>query len=144
MPGCAVVAGAAAGTTYTVLNVASKTLTDDRDAALAALKQAVVTLDIKTSDERKTEDGGKVATTEIEVFARDLSIDISVERITDKVTRFVVDASRKCVEKDSATAAEIIGQMAANLAKKSYFSGLLVPAPMAWPRSRRGPGAAGG
>jgi hypothetical protein len=124
LPGCALVAvgavaGAAAGTTYTVLGVASKTFTDEYDAVLAALKQALVTLDIKTGDERKTEDGGKVVTTEIDAFARDLAIAISIERITDKATRVVVDASRKYVVKDSATATEIINQTATNLAKKS-------------------------
>lgn len=124
LPGCALVAvgavaGAAAGTTYTVLGVATKTFTEDYDSVLAALKQALVTLDIKTGDERKTEDQGKVVTTEIDAFARDLSIAISVERITDKATRVVVDASRKYVVKDSATATEIINQTAANLSKKS-------------------------
>jgi hypothetical protein len=122
--GCAVVAvgavaGAAAGTTYTVLGTASKTFTADYGAVLAALKQALVMLDVKTGQETQQEEGGKVVKTEIEAFARDLIISISVERLTDRATRVVVDASRDYVFKDSATATEIMNQTAANLAKKS-------------------------
>jgi hypothetical protein len=113
------VAGAAAGTSYTVLGIASKTFTDEYDTVLAAVRQALVTLDIKTGNEKQAEDGGKVVKTEIEAFARDLSISISVERLTDKATRVVVDASRKYVIKDSATAGEIINQAALILQKKS-------------------------
>jgi len=122
--GCAVVAvgavaAAAAGVTYTVLGTAEKTYNEDYDAVVAALQKALANLDIKTGDTKKTEENGKVVTTEIQAFARDLTIRISIERITDKATRVVVDASKKYVIKDAATAGEILIQTTNNLPKKS-------------------------
>jgi len=122
--GCAVVAvgavaAAAAGVTYTVLGTAEKTYNEDYDAVVAALQKALANLDIKTGDTKKTEENGKVVTTEIQAFARDLTIRISIERITDKATRVVVDASKKYVVKDAATAGEILIQTTNNLPKKS-------------------------
>ena len=122
--GCAIVAvgavaGAAAGTTYTVLGTASKTFPDDYPAVLGAVKQALVALDIQIGSEKPTEDGGKVVLTEIEASARDLTISISVELLTTKATRVTIDASRNVVMKDSATATAIMNQTTANLAKKS-------------------------
>ncbi|MFI5339368.1 MAG: DUF3568 family protein [Candidatus Methylomirabilales bacterium] len=122
--GCAVlavgaVAGAAAGVTYTVLGIAEKTYSEDYDTVLAALQKALVNLDIKTGDTKRTEENGKVVTTEIQAYVRDLTIQISIERISDKATRVVVDASKKYVIKDSATAGEILNQTTNNLPKKS-------------------------
>jgi hypothetical protein len=122
--GCAVVAvgavaAAAAGVTYTVLGTAEKTYNEDYDAVVAALQKALVTLDIKTGDIKRTEEGGKVVTTEIQAYARDLTIQISIERISDRATRVVVDASKKYVIKDAATAGEILNQTTNNLPKKS-------------------------
>jgi len=122
--GCAVVAvgavaAAAAGVTYTVLGTAEKTYDEDYDTVVAALQKALARLDIKTGDTKNTEEGGKVVTTEIQAFARDLTIQISIERITDKATRVVVDASKKYVIKDAATAGEILIQTTNNLPKKS-------------------------
>lgn len=122
--GCAVVAvgavaAAAAGVTYTVLGTAEKTYDEDYDTVVAALQKALANLDIKTGDTKTTEESGKVVTTEIQAFARDLTIQISIERITDKATRVVVDASKKYVVKDAATAGEILIQTTNNLPKKS-------------------------
>ena len=122
--GCAVVAvgavaGAAAGVTYTVLGVAEKTYNEEYDTVVDALQKALVSLDIKTGDTKKTEENNKVVVTEIEAFARDLTIQVTIERITDKATRVVVDASRKYVVKDRATATEILIQTTNNLPKKS-------------------------
>jgi hypothetical protein len=122
--GCAVVAvgalaAAAAGVTYTVLGTAEKTYDEDYDTVVAALQKALANLDIKTGDTKKTEENGKVVTTEIQAFARDLTIQISIERISDKATRVVVDASKKYVIKDAATAGEILIQTTNNLPKKS-------------------------
>lgn len=122
--GCAVVAvgavaAAAAGVTYTVLGTAEKTYNEDYDAVVAALQKALVTLDIKTGDVKRTEESGKVVTTEIQAYARDLTIQISIERISDRATRVVVDASKKYVVKDAATAGEILNQTTSNLPKKS-------------------------
>lgn len=122
--GCAVVAvgavaAAAAGVTYTVLGTAEKTYNEDYDAVVAALQKALVTLDIKTGDTKRTEENGKVVATEIQAYARDLTIQISIERISDRATRVVVDASKKYVIKDAATAGEILNQTTSNLPKKS-------------------------
>lgn len=121
--GCAVVAvgavaGAAAGVTYTVLGVAEKTYNEEYDTVVAALQQALAHLDIKTGNIRKTEENNQVVTTEIEAFARDLTIQVTIERVTDKATRVVVDASRKYVIKDRATATEILIQTTNTLPKK--------------------------
>ncbi len=122
--GCAVVAvgavaAAAAGVTYTVLGTAEKTYNEDYDAVVAAVQKALANLDIKTGDTRRSEENGKVVTTEIQAYARDLTIQISIERVTDKATRVVVDASKKYVVKDAATAGEILIQTTNILSKKS-------------------------
>jgi hypothetical protein len=122
--GCAVVAvgavaAAAGGVTYTVLGTAEKTYNEDYDTVVAALQKALVNLDIKTGDTKRTEENGRVVTTEIQAYARDLTIQISIERISDKATRVVVDASKKYVIKDAATAGEILNQTTSNLPKKS-------------------------
>jgi uncharacterized membrane protein len=124
LQGCAVVAvgamaGAAAGVTYTYLGVAEKTYTEEYDTVVAALKKALVALDIKTGDIKQVQENAKVVTTEIQAFARDLTILITVERITEKATRVIVDASKKYVIKDAATATEILNQTTNNLPKKS-------------------------
>lgn len=122
--GCAVVAvgavvAAAGGVTYTILGTAQKTYNEDYDTVVAALQKALVNLDIKTGDTKRAEENGKVVTTEIQAYARDLTIEISIERISDKATRVVVDASKKYVIKDAATAGEILNQTTNNLPKKS-------------------------
>jgi hypothetical protein len=120
LPGCAVVAGgamagAAAGVTYTALGTAEKTFPQDRVAVLAAIQKALGTLDIKTGRTRNVEEGGQIVRTEIEGFARDLTIQIVVERVTERATRVTVDASRKYVFKDRGTATEILSQTTQNL-----------------------------
>ena len=55
LQGCAVVAvglvaGAAAGVTYTVLGIAEKTFSEDYDSVTAAVQKALINLDIKTGD----------------------------------------------------------------------------------------------
>jgi hypothetical protein len=122
--GCAVVAvgavaAAAAGVTYTVLGTAEKTYNEGYDAVLAALQKALADLDIKTGESKKTEENNKIVLTEIEAYARDLIIKINVERITEKATRVVVDASKKYVIKDAATAGQILIQTTNNLPQKS-------------------------
>ncbi len=113
------VAGAAAGVTYTILGVAEKTFNEDYDTVTAALQKALVTMDIKTGDTRKTEENNRIIKTEIEGFAGDLTIHISIDRVTDKATRVAVDASKKFFVKDKATATQILIQTDNNLPKKS-------------------------
>jgi hypothetical protein len=122
--GCAVVAvgavaAAAAGVTYTVLGTAEKTYNEEYEIVVAAVEQALVTLDIKTGDTKKTLEDTKVVTTTIEAYARDLTIRITIERVTDKATRVVVDATKNYVVKDAATAGEILNQTTNHLSRKS-------------------------
>jgi hypothetical protein len=112
------VAGAAAGVTYTVMGIAEKTFNEEYDVVLASVQKALVNLDIKTGDTKRTEEKGVVVTTQIEAYARDLTISIAVERVTDRATRVVVDANRQYVMKDSSTATEILIQTANNFPKK--------------------------
>ncbi len=114
-----VVAGAAAGVTYTALGVAERTFNEEYDTVAAALQKTIANMDIKTGDIRKTEENNKVITTEIEGFAGDLTIHMSIERITDKVTRVAVDASKRFFIKDKATATQILIQTGNNLPKSS-------------------------
>ncbi len=119
-PGCAVVAvgvvaGAAAGVTYTVLGTGEKTYDNNYDSVVTALNKALVSLDIKTGDTRKIEEGGRITKTEIQAYAKDLTIRITVERVSDKATRVVVDASKNYVMKDKATATAILTKTAENL-----------------------------
>jgi len=86
---------------------------------VAAVEKALVTLDIKTGDTKKTQEDSKVVVTEIEAYARELTIRITIERVTDKATRVIVDASKKYVIKDAATAGEILNQTTNNLPRKS-------------------------
>jgi hypothetical protein len=120
--GCVVVAvgavaGAAAGITYTVMGTAEKTFDNDYDSVVVALNKALVGLDIKTGNTRKIEDSGKLTKTEIEAYSKDLTIQITVERVSDKATRVVVDASKHYVVKDKATAAAILTKTTENLPK---------------------------
>jgi hypothetical protein len=124
LQGCVVLAvgamaGAAAGVTYTVMGIAEKTFPADRETVLAALNKALATLDIKTGEMRNIEEGGRIVRTDIQAFARDLTISITVERVSDRATRVSVDASRKYVLKDRATATEILAQTTTNLPQRS-------------------------
>jgi hypothetical protein len=110
LPGCGGMAGSAAGVTYSALGAAEKTFPQDPDTVLKAVLKALETLDIKTGQTRNTEAGGRVVRSEIEAFARDLTIQIAVERVTERATRVSVDASRKHVFKDKGTATEILTQ----------------------------------
>jgi len=114
-----VVAAPAEGVSYSVLGTAEKTYNEDYETVLGALQKALVNLDIKTGDTKRAEGKGKLVTTEIEAYARDLTIKISVDRISDKATRVIVDASKKYLIKDVATAGEILNQTTSNLTKKS-------------------------
>jgi len=116
--GVAAVVGAAAGVTYTVLGVAEKTFNEEYETVNEALQKALVGLDIKIGNVQKTEEAGQVIATQIQAYARDLTISISIERITSKATRVVADATRKYFIHDSSTATEILVQTANNLPKR--------------------------
>jgi hypothetical protein len=121
--GCAVVAvgavaAAAPGVTYTVMGTAEKTYNEEYDAVLLALQKSLASLDIKTGDTKRTEENEKVVMTEITAYARELTIHITVERVSEKATRVVVDASKNYFVKDAATGGEILNQTTNNLPKK--------------------------
>jgi hypothetical protein len=103
----------------TPLGTAEKTYIQDYDAVAAALQKALTTLDIKIGDTKRKEENGKIVATEIQAYVRDLTITISIDRISDKATRVIVDASNKYSIKDATTAGEIMDQTTKNLAKKS-------------------------
>jgi hypothetical protein len=124
LPGCAVVAvgaiaGAAAGVTYTVLGTAEKTFTEDRETVVAAVQKALERLDVKTGHIRNVDEGGRIVRTDIEAYARDLTIRIGVERVSERATRVTVDASRKYLLKDKGTATEILVQTTNSLPPRS-------------------------
>lgn len=103
----------------TPLGTAEKTYIQDYDAVAAALQKALTTLDIKIGDTKRKEENGKIVATEIQAYVRDLTITISIDRISDKATRVIVDASNKYLLKDTTTAGEILDQTTKNLAKTS-------------------------
>ncbi len=113
------VAGAAAGITYTVTGSAEKTFDNDYASVATALNKALVNMDIKTGNTRKIEEGGKVTKTEIDAYTKDITIKITVERVSDKVTRVVVDATKNYVVKDKEIAGAILANTTENLPKTS-------------------------
>ena len=103
----------------TPLGTAEKTYIQDYDAVAAALQKALTMLDIKIGDTKRREENGKIVATEIQAYARDVTITISIDRITDQATRVIVDASKRYLLKDTPTADEILNQTTKNLAKTS-------------------------
>jgi len=114
-----VVAGAAAGVTYTFMGVAEKTFNEPYDPVADALQKALISLDIKTGNTRKTEGGGRVVKTEIDAYAGDTTIKIEIERVADTATKVTVDATRYYLMRDKAIATQILNQTTDNLPKKS-------------------------
>ncbi len=122
--GCVVVAlgavaGAAAGITYTVTGTAERTYNEEYDTVVDAVQKALVTLDIKTGEIKKSEEAGKVVDMDIQAFARDLTITIRIDRLSEKATHVAVDASKQYFVKDSATAGEILTETSNNLPNKA-------------------------
>ena len=113
-----VVAGAAAGVTYTFMGIAEKTFNEPYEPVADALQKALISLDIKTGNTRKTEGGGRVVKTEIEAFARDTTIKIEIERVADTATKVTVDATRYYLMRDKVIATQILNQTTDNLPKK--------------------------
>ena len=63
-------------------------------------------MDIKITDDRKSEDGRTIT-----AATKELDIAIILEEVTSKTTQVKVDARKRVVLKDKATAAEIINQV---------------------------------
>jgi len=108
LSGCTAIAltGAGAGISYTLSNVAFRSFSSPLDrvhhATIAALKK----MDIKIIDDSKSEN---VIT--ITAATKELDIVINLEEVTSKTTQVKVDARKRVVLKDKATAAEIINQV---------------------------------
>jgi len=108
LSGCAAIAltGAGVGISYTLSNVAYRSFSSPLDrvhhATIAALKK----MDIKIIDDIKLEDGRTITAATMQ-----LDISINLEEITSKTTQIKVDARKRVVLKDKATAAEIINQV---------------------------------
>jgi Protein of unknown function (DUF3568) len=108
LSGCTAVAltGAGAGISYTLSNVAYRSFSSpvDRvhDATVAALKK----MDIKIISDGESEDGRAITAS-----TKELDIVINLEKVTSKTTQLKVDARKRVVFKDKATAAEIINQV---------------------------------
>lgn len=116
LSGCSsLVAGGAAGATvagveYTLTGVAYRTVSADLTAAKKAVQQALEQLDLHPSGPVNTESGAKF----IAVTPK-LNINVELERITSRATKIYVDAKAGLIQKDKATAAEIIRRAVQNL-----------------------------
>jgi hypothetical protein len=102
----AVISGAALGVSYTIDNIAYKTVNHPLQQVEKATEDALDRLDMHMLD--STGDGDE---RRIRAGTSDLKIDIELTRITARATRIKVDARSVVLLKDKATAAEIIHQI---------------------------------
>lgn len=118
--GCATVmmAGVSGGVAYTITNVAYKTVSFPLPATDVAMRAALRHMDIREVERKNVENG-----IDIDASTRDLTISISLERITAKTTKISVDARKSIIIKDKATATEIIEQTLAILQSGRFREG---------------------
>jgi hypothetical protein len=108
LSGCTAMAltGAGVGASYTLSNVAYRSFSSPGDrvhhATIAALKK----MDITIINDSKSVDGRTIT-----AATKELDIVINLEEVTSKTTQVKVDARKRVVLKDKATAAEIINQV---------------------------------
>ncbi len=107
------VSGGAAGISYSITNVAYKTVSYPVADVRAALSKALRKMDIQ---ETKTERGKD--TVRILASTEKLHIFIDLEEVTPTVTKIEVNAKRGIFVKDQPTATEIIVQIEKNLETK--------------------------
>ena len=119
LSGCAAVAltGAGAGISYTLSNVAYRSFSSPLDRVHHATIAALIKMDIKIVDDSESEDGRTITAATIE-----LDIVINLEQVTSKITQIKVDARKRVVLKDKATAAEIINQVEKILGEQNLRS----------------------
>ena len=112
LSGCAnvLVAGASGGVAYTFTNVAYKTLIFPIDRVEFATHLALIKMRIKYVESEETENGVRIL-----ADTSELTIHITLEKITSKSTKIRVDAAKNVVVKDQATAAAIIEETEAML-----------------------------
>jgi hypothetical protein len=108
LSGCAAVAltGAGVGVSYTLSNVAYRSFSSPVDQVHNASVDALKKMGIKIVDDYKTEDGRTIIAS-----TKELDIVVDLEEVTSKTTQIKVDARKRVVLKDKATAAEIINQV---------------------------------
>jgi hypothetical protein len=106
--GCTAIAltGAGAGISYTLSNVAYRSFSFPVDRVHQATIDALKKMDIKIIDDIKSEEGRTITAT-----TKELDIVIHLEEVTSKTTQVKVDARKRVVLKDKATAGEIINQV---------------------------------
>ena len=112
LAGCTavVLTGAGAGITYTLSNVAYKSFNFSLDRVHHATVDALKKMDIKIIDDYKTVDGRTII-----AATKELDILIDLEVVTSKTTQIKVNARKRVILKDKATAAEIIKKKKKNL-----------------------------
>ncbi|MEW6116637.1 MAG: DUF3568 family protein [Nitrospirota bacterium] len=105
--GCAslLITGASGGVAYTYTNIAYKTVCYPVDKVVSAMNRALKKMGIREVEH--TKENNEIA---IKAATTSLTIYIDLEKITAKSTKIVVDARKKVVLKDKATAMEIIEQ----------------------------------
>jgi len=108
LSGCTAVAltGAGVGVSYTLSNVAYRSFSSPGDQVHNATVDALKKMGIKIVDDNKSENGRTILAT-----TNELDIVIDLEEVTSKTTQIKVDARKRVVLKDKATAAEIINQV---------------------------------
>ena len=99
-------AGAGVGASYTLSNVAYRSFSLPVDRVHQATISALKKMDIKIIEDNKSEDGRTIT-----ADTEELDIVIDLEEVTSKTTQIKVDARKRVVLKDKATAAEIINQV---------------------------------
>ena len=100
-----IVTGGGLGVGYPYTNVARKTANHPIDEVAQAIIQASKKMDIRIIDNTESNDGRK-----IKASAGKLAIVIDLEKITTKTTLIVITATKGIIQKDKATALEIINQ----------------------------------
>jgi hypothetical protein len=106
--GCTAIAltGTGAGISYTISNVAYRSFNSPLDQVHQATVAALKKMDIKIYGDSRSENGRTIT-----ADTKDLDIVINLEEVTSKTTQIKVDARKRFVLKDKATAAEIINQV---------------------------------
>lgn len=117
--GCAALAisalgtGAGIGIPYVFSDCADRTLNYPFDQVNRATPHILMKMDISMVEQSSLKNGKRIL-----AAANDLDITIEMEKVTAKATRVTVNAKKSAVQKDKATAEEILNQLERSLAKK--------------------------
>ena len=120
LQGCTAIAltagglAAGAGIDHTLTGITYKTFNAPMNRLRLAALKTLHRLDMKVTDDSKTEEGHKILAT-----AAEREIEIEFEVLTKRATRMRVIVSKGAILKDSATATEIIIQTAETLDRQT-------------------------